>query len=577
MCAIAGVIGRRDGAELVREMTAAQRHRGPDDGGVFVHPGVALGHRRLAILDLSEAGRQPMTSRDGRWTIVFNGEIFNYREIAAMLGQPFRTGTDTEVLLEACAAWGIEKTLERAVGMFAFGLWDALTRELTLARDRMGEKPLVYFRDGQTLAFASELKALEPFHGRRLDPAAVDTYLALGYVPAPLAVFRRCHKLPPGHLLRFCDASLSVTRWWFPEDAPRAQEESRTEFIVALRERLSDAVRLRLHADVPVALYLSGGVDSSVIAAECVRQGARPEAFTVRFEGDETDVPYARQVAGVLQLPHHVLEAHAGQTAVDFEQLLWHYDEPFADSSSVACFSLARAIGGRFKVILNGDGGDEALGGYRHYEHIGAKQALKAAAAAAGLCDGAGAGKTGVYVQSKAMFRAAYRQRLLNGHSSGNALDTLLAASPFRAADSGSALARALWTDRHLSLANGLTYKMDIALGAFGMEGRAPFLDHRLLEWTQSLPTEELVRGSEKKILLRAAYAGQLPAEVLNRPKHGFGAPVDRWLRGPLRDLVAEALPCPLLEREGQQHWTGQQLWTLLTLSQWARQWSATW
>jgi asparagine synthase (glutamine-hydrolysing) len=577
MCAIAGVIGRADGAELVRGMIAAQRHRGPDDGGVLVQPGIALGHRRLAILDLSEAGRQPMTSRDGRWTMVLNGEIFNYREMAAMLGQPFRTGTDTEVLLEACATWGIEKTLERAVGMFAFGLWDAHTRELTLARDRMGEKPLVYFRDGHTLAFASELKALEPFHGRRLDAAALDTYLALGYVPAPLAIFRGCAKLAPGHLLRFWKGALRVTRWWFPEAAPPPQEKSRMERMATLRERLADAVRLRLHADVPIALYLSGGVDSSVIAAECVRQGAHPEAFTVRFDGDEIDLPYARQVAQVLQLPHHVLDAHAGQLALDFERLLWHYDEPFADSSAVPCFALARAIGGRYKVVLNGDGGDEALGGYRHYEHIGAKQALKAAAAATGLCDGAGAGKVGVYVQSKAMFRAARRQRLLNGHSRGNALDTLLAASRFQAADGGSALARALWTDRHLYLANGLTYKMDIALGAFGMEGRAPFLDHRLLEWTQSLPAEELVRGSEKKILLRAAYAGQLPSEVLNRPKHGFGAPVGRWLRGPLRDVVAEALPCPLLEREGQQHWTGQRLWTLLTLSQWARQWRATW
>jgi asparagine synthase (glutamine-hydrolysing) len=421
MCAIAGVIGRADGPELVRGMIAAQRHRGPDDEGVFVQPGIALGHRRLAILDLSEAGRQPMTSRDGRWTMVLNGEIFNYREIAAMLGQPFRTGTDTEVLLEACAAWGIEKALERAVGMFAFGLWDAQTSELTLARDRMGEKPLVYFRAGRTLAFASELKALEPFHGRRLDAAALDTYLALGYVPAPLAIFRQCQKLPPGHLLRFREGSLSVTRWWFPEAAPR--------------QRLADAVRLRLRADVPVALYLSGGVDSSVIAAECVSQGARPEAFTVRFDGDEIDLPYARQVAQVLELPHHVLETRAGQMAVDFERLLWHYDEPFADSSAVPCFALARAMGGRYKVVLNGDGGDEALGGYRHYEHIGAKQALKAAAAAAGLCDGAGSGKAGVYVQSKTLFRAARRQRLLNGHSRGNALDALLAASPFRVAD----------------------------------------------------------------------------------------------------------------------------------------------
>src|SRR5579863_2454335 len=577
MCAIAGVIGRADGPELVRGMIAAQRHRGPDDEGVFVQPGIALGHRRLAILDLSEAGRQPMTSRDGRWTMVLNGEIFNYREIGAMLGQPFRTATDTEVLLEACAAWGIEKTLQRAVGMFAFGLWDAHTRELTLARDRMGEKPLVYFEDRHTMAFASELKALEPLHGRRLEAEAVDTYLALGYVPAPLAIFHQCHKLPPGHLLRFRDGRLSVTRWWFPEDAPRAKEKSREEFIAALRERLADAVRLRLRADVPIALYLSGGVDSSVIAAECVLQGARPEAFTVRFDGDEIDLPYARQVAQGLELPHHVLDARAGQMALEFERLLWHYDEPFADSSALPCFALARAIGGRYKVVMNGGGGDEALGGYRHYEHIAAKQALKAAAAAAGLCDGAGAGKAGVYVQSKAVFRAAHRQRLLNGHSRGNALDALLAASPFRAAEGGSALERALWTDRHLHLANGLTYKMDTALGAFGIEGRAPFLDHRLLEWTQSLPAQELVRGSEKKILLRAAYAGQLPSSVLNRPKHGFGAPVDRWLRGPLRDVVAEALPCPLLEREGQDHWTGQRLWTLLTFSKWARQWRATW
>jgi asparagine synthase (glutamine-hydrolysing) len=578
MCAIAGVAGRTDGAELVRRMTAAQRHRGPDDEGVFVQRGiVALGHRRLAILDPSEAGRQPMSSRDGRWTMVLNGEIFNYRELAAGLGQAFRSGTDTEVLLEACAAWGIDQTLGRAVGMFAFALWDSHRHELTLARDRMGEKPLVYFWAGPTLAFASELKALDPFHGRRLEAAALDAYLALGYVPAPLAIFRGCHKLPPGHLLRFREGRLSVTRWWFPEDAPRVREKSRVEFMAGLRERLAEAVRLRLRADVPLALYLSGGVDSSVIAAECVRQGARPEAFTARFDGQETDLPYARQVAQALQLPHHVLDAHAGPAAVDFERLLWHYDEPFADSSAVPCFALARAIGGRYKVVLNGDGGDEALGGYRHYEHIGAKQALKAAAAATGLCDGAGAGKVGVYVQSKAMFRAARRRNLLHGHWSGNALDTLLSASPFRAADGGSALARALWTDRHLSLANGLTYKMDTALGAFGMEGRAPFLDHRLLEWTQSLPAEQLVHGSEKKILLRDAYAGQLPPQVLNRPKHGFGAPVGRWLRGPLREVVAEALPCPLLEREAQRNWTGQRLWTLLTFSKWARQWRATW
>jgi hypothetical protein len=209
-------------------MTEAQRHRGPDGGGLFSDPqaGLALGHRRLAILDLSEAGRQPMTSRDGRWTLVLNGEIFNYLELRRELGGEFRTATDTEVLLEACAAWGVEEALARSVGMFAFALWDARERELILARDRAGEKPLVYFWDGRTLAFASELKALGPLHGRRLDPEALDCYLALGYVPAPLAIFRNCRKLPPGHLLRFKSGVHRVGRWWFPERV--RQTRSRT-------------------------------------------------------------------------------------------------------------------------------------------------------------------------------------------------------------------------------------------------------------------------------------------------------------------------------------------------------------
>ena len=578
MCAIAGVTGRPEGGpELVRGMLAVQRHRGSDGEGLWTGPGIALGHRRLAILDLSDAGRQPMTSRDGRWTGVLNGEVFNYRELAVELGLVARSGTDTEVLLEAVAEWGVEKTLVRASGMFAVGLWDEHNRELTLARDRMGEKPLVYFWDGRTLAFSSELKALEAFHERRLDAAAVDAYLGLGYVPAPLAIFRECHKLPPGHLLRFRDGHLSVARWWFPEPAPCPEETSRAERIAALRRRMAEAVGLRLRADVPIALYLSGGVDSSVIAAECARQGARLEAFTVRFDQDDTDLPYARQVAAALGLRHHVLEARAGELAQDFERIAWHYDEPFADSSALACFALARVLDGRYKVVLNGDGGDEAFAGYRHYEYIGVKQALKAAAAHAGWCDGAGAGPVGIYVQSKALFRAAERQRMLNGQARGNALDRLMAGPPFRVAGARSALDRALWTDRHLALANGLTYKMDIALGAFGIEGRAPFLDHHLLDWTLTLPAEDLVRGSQKKILLRAAYAGELPPGVLHRPKHGFGAPVERWLRGPLREMAAGTLPCPLLDTGRPPRPAGQQLWALLAFSQWARTWKAAW
>ena len=558
--------------ERVEMMLGVQRHRGPDGSGVLRDGDTVIGHSRLAILGLGDAGRQPMTSRDGRWSVVFNGEIFNYPELQAELPGHFDTGTDTEVLLEGIAAWGIERALARAAGMFALGLWDHREKELTLARDRSGEKPLVYFHDRETLAFASEMKALREFHGGTMEPLAVDAYLALGYVPAPLAIFRGCQKLGPGQMLRMKPGGTPrVSCWWHKETA-EVYEVGTLDRWSSLRERMGEAVCQRLRADVPVALSLSGGVDSSVIAAECVRQGAAPEAFTVQLEGESSDVDAARLVAGHLGLRHHVLEAGGDGDAQGIEGMWRHYDEPFADSSATPSLALARALAGRYKVILNGDGGDEVFGGYRHYEHIRIKQTLKAATAAVGLCDGGRAGRGGVYVQSKTIFRAAERGRILNGHGMGNSLDRLASLTP-----PASALAAGMWIDRHLALANGLNYKTDIAYGAFGIEGRAPFLDHRLGAWAERLRPEELVRGREKKILLRAAYAGDLPAEVLKRPKQGFGAPIGQWLRGPLRELAGDMLPCPLLDPELQNRRSGQQLWTLLVFAQWAREWRASW
>jgi len=594
-----GRFARSGGETLVAGMLERQRHRGPEGNEMWTSGTLVLGHRRLPILDLSAAGRQPMHSRDGRWTIVFNGEIFNYRELAGELGGPWRTATDTEVLLEACAAWGVEAALGRAHGMFGLALWDAGRRELTLARDRAGEKPLVYFWDGETLAFASELKALESFHDRRMDPQAADAYFALGYVPAPLAALRGCRKLPAGHMLRFRAEASGLPRpelaaegfpvawrWWTaPEECapgPDRREAGHASLAAELRSRLGRAVGERLRADVPVALALSGGLDSAVVAAECVRQGARPEAFTVRFEGDETDLPYARETAQRLGLPHAVLDAPAGGLAARVERLLDYYDEPFADSSALACFVLAEALAGRYRVLLTGDGGDEAFGGYRHYEFIAVKQTLKAAAAAAGWCDGAG-GAGAVYVQSKSLFRAAERRRLL-APLAGAAPERDGPAARFpdwsRAvtlpATGGPALRRALRTDRELALANGLTYKMDIALAAFGIEGRAPLLDHGVLEWGPTLEARQLVDGRRKKVLLRAAYAGELPGAVLGRGKHGFGAPVERWLKE-LRSMADELVPSPLLDRRMQRGARGQRLWTLLLFAAWARRWKAQW
>jgi len=572
MCGIAGVIGDLRASELVRGMIEVQRHRGPDGEGLFTGDDIALGHRRLAILDLSDRGAQPMTSADGRFTIVLNGEIFNYVELRRELGGPFRSGSDTEVLLRACAEWGVEKTLARSIGMFAFALWDARDRELTLARDRVGEKPLVYFQQAKVFAFASELKALSAFHERRLDSYAMDAYLALGYVPAPLAIFRGCRKLEPGHLLRFKNGQVEIRRWWNPELAAVGEEQTRQERVERLRSIVADAVRLRLRSDVPVAIFLSGGIDSSVIAAECSRQGSKLEAFTADFGDGYPDLAHAAHVARHLGLRHEVLRIDGHHAAKGFRGLLWHYDEPFADSSAIPCFALAKALEGRYKVVLNGDGGDEAFGGYRHYEHIAAKQVIKRMAAAAGFADGG----TNVYVESKTTFREQERSRLLNGSSSGNSLSWLLAREGY-AAPSGAALKQAMWSDRHLYLPNNLTYKMDIALAGAAIEGRAPFLDHRLLEWTQSLPVDELVHGREKKVLLRAAYRDELPKDVLRRPKQGFGAPIGEWLDGPLSELARGVLPSPLLERGRQENLQGQKLWTMVAFAGWAREWKASW
>ena len=548
----------------VEDMLRIQQHRGPDGSGVVRDGDLVIGHCRLAIVGLGEAGRQPMTSRDGRWSMVFNGEIFNYPELRAELPGAFRSGTDTEVLLEGIAAWGVEKALTRAAGMFAFGLWNHHERELTLARDRLGEKPLVYFYDGRILAFASEMKALRGLHGGTLEPLAVDAYLALGYVPAPWAIFRSCKKLEPGFLLRFKEGHAPREMHW---QIPKPSVEADREPHVALREQLGQAVRQRLRADVPVALSLSGGVDSSIIAAECVRQGASPETFTVRFEGESCDVESAHAVARHLNLRHQVFETTGATEGV--ERMVRNYDEPFADSSAIPSLELARVLAGRYKVILNGDGGDEVFGGYRHYEHIQIKQALKAAAAVVGLCDG---GWAGAYVQSKVIFRARERGQFLNGHGVGNSLDGLT--FPTRPV---SALEKGMWIDRHLALPNGLNYKTDTAYGAYGIEGRAPFLDHRLGEWAEGLRPENLVRGRRKKILLRAAYAGDLPAAVLDRPKQGFGAPIGKWLRGPLREMAGDMLPCQLLAQARQRNRNDQQTWTLLMFALWAREWRASW
>jgi len=580
----------------------AQRlaHRGPDDFGMFLNDsaGVALAHHRLSIIDLSSNGRQPMSTRDGRWTITFNGEIYNHGELRReleQLGCTFSSTSDTEVLLYGYRAWG-EQVLNRLVGMFAFGIWDAHERTLFLARDRVGKKPLVYFRQGNVLAFASELKALLAVPGCEpvLNPDAVDAYLALGYVPAPLTVFRGTQKLPPGHLLVWQDGQLDVRRYWRPETTVKTLKPqtsgSQGSAIDQFRQLFREAVRLRLRADVPVGLYLSGGMDSSAIAVECAALGQNIEALTVAFDEDKTDLPHAQMVARLFGLRQQIVGASGRQLADDLTNIHWFYDEPFADSSSIPCYYIARETRGRFKVILTGDGGDEALAGYAHYEFAAAKQWIKRCAAAVGLCDGLWHDAWATYFQSKALFRRRFRDELLcEGPARSGGFAGYLEGEPFlQAGPASDTLHRALWADRHVYLPNDLLYKMDIALMSHGIEGRSPFLDHRLLEWCQRLPARQLVRNRSKKCLLRAAYINELPGEILHRHKHGFGAPVMQWLRGPLREIVQSHLPTELFNAEAQTKLMEQfqrktnlqlarQIWTLLAFAIWAKQWKATW
>lgn len=570
-------------------------HRGPDDKGSFIDANgtVALGHRRLSIIDLTSSGQQPMSTPDGRLTIVFNGEIYNYLELRKELkgyGIEFQTRSDTEVLLRAYDVWGIG-ALDRILGMFAFAIWDSQNQSLVLVRDRIGKKPLLYFREGTSLAFASELKALLAFpqFKAKLDPRGVELYLALGYIPAPFSVFRNVQKLQPGHYIRFQNGRIENHRYWFPEEANACSLGSTNLRIRELGDIFRDAVRIRLRSDVPVALFLSGGIDSAAIATECCEQNHKVHVFTATFDYDSTDLPYAIAVARHLGLDQEIIHLDGNGIRDEIHNIVWHYDEPFADTSNIPSYYIAKAAK-EFKVVLNGDGGDEAFGGYEHYEYVGLKQKLKLIAAIIGLKDGGNRDPWQVYFQSKTLFRRHRRVALLDGRADFDCTVTrFINEDPFlHACPPSDALHRALWADRHIYLAHDLLFKMDIALMAHSIEGRSPFLDHRLLEWSYSLPAKELVVGKQKKVLLRRFLRKRLPRFILDRTKHGFGSPVVSWLSGPLNDLCDEFLPTPLLEKATQELALARfrttrkisdamRLWTLLSLALWANRWKARW
>jgi asparagine synthase (glutamine-hydrolysing) len=586
MCAICGLVEPRTPERDARvlAMRAALRHRGPDDEGHWSDDHAALGHARLAIIDLSAGARQPMASDDGRFVLVFNGEIYNYRELRKRLGgRPFRTQSDSEVILRAYEEWR-EGCVHELDGMFAFAIWDAKERSLFAARDRLGKKPFAYRRDGARFAFASEIHALG---GRDVDPFALEPYLAYGYVPAPLSMVKGVEKLPAATWLRFADGRVTRDRYWSP--APS---------LPSIREPIERAVERRLVADVPVGAFLSGGIDSSIIVGLMSRH-RRVQTFTVGFDDPEFDEREpARAVAERFGTDHHEFVVKVDAMGV-LPELVRHFGEPFGDPSAVPTYYVARETRRHVKVALSGDGGDECFGGYRRHLAVRKLKTLKPVGWAVKMLASLyrpkkyGARARRVLAKIDAPLAELYRDLVtvfpddLRKRLTRTDRDVSSYVEAFFTERADDPVAAAGYTDLMLYLPDDLLVKTDIASMASGLEVRCPFLDPEVVNAAFAIPGSEKIRGNRTKAALREAFRDLLPPSIARREKQGFGVPVDRWLRGPMREMLRDHLldrtarernvfePAVVEElvREheaGADH--GQRLWLLLIFEVWARQ-----
>jgi asparagine synthase (glutamine-hydrolysing) len=631
MCGIAGFITagarlpRAQMACIARSMGDQLFHRGPDSEGVWADEiaGVALAHRRLAILDLSSEGAQPMLSESGRFIVSFNGEIYNYgelREELITLKHDFRGGSDTEVLLAAAEQWGIAGALQRFNGMFAFALWDREERLLHLARDRMGEKPLYYASFGSSFLFASELKALrahEAFDGT-IDRDSLALYMRFGYVPAPRSIHAAVWKLLPGGLLTVSPrriAEPALTRYWSHEQAFAAAGErpfrgAPREAVAELESLLANAVKLRMHADVPLGAFLSGGVDSSTVVALMQAQSARPvRTFTVGFdEGVFNEAGYAKAVARHLGTEHTEICVTPRDALEVIPRLPVLYDEPFADSSQIPTHLVSRLTRRHVTVSLSGDGGDELFCGYTRYAWSTAvwrsigwiPPAVRMALARTmdALPKSISERTDRKWAERRDALRvllraptarAAYREIV----SRWSYPERLVIGSREPATDfaNDSAVSGAtfadwmMWVDALTYLPDDILTKVDRASMGVSLEARVPLLDHRLVELAWRLPIEVKRRGGETKWVLRQILYRYVPRSLIERPKRGFEVPIEAWLRGPLRDWACDLLSEDRLRREGyldpapiqaalREHLSARrersfQLWTVLMFQAW--------
>jgi asparagine synthase (glutamine-hydrolysing) len=583
MCGIAGFVdfeGHEPHAARVRveRMARMLSHRGPDEEGVFVDTYAALGHRRLAIIDVS-SGHQPLAACDGQVQIVFNGEIYNYLNVRAELtraGHVFTTTSDTEVIVEAYSEWG-EQCVERLHGMFAFAIWDARSRRLVLARDRVGKKPLYVYREGTTVAFASELKALRAggLCTDEVDAESLDCYLTLGYVPAPRTIYRRVTKILPAHVVTATADGQRERRYWQLSFAHETRQSS-SEIGEELEALLDDAVRCRLMSEVPLGAFLSGGLDSSLVVATMSQLLDAPvKTHSIGFDdAASSELGAARAIAAHLGTEHREFIVRPRAAEV-LPKIAWHFDEPVADSSALPTWYVCEMTRQSVTVALSGDGGDEVFGGYtfRYLPHM-YESKLRAAlppvlrgvlfgplgAVWPGsarlpkplrlktIFENLALGDAEAFYRDLAWLRDDVRERLyrpeflrgLNGFTAFEPVHSLYAHS-----DAADALGRAQFTDVHVYMADDVLPKVDRMSMAHSLEVRSPLLDHRMLELGARLPAAQKIDRRKGKLPLRALAARRLPEWIHRLPKQGFSIPAARWLREDLRPFVEESLASP--------------------------------
>lgn len=626
MCGIAGLLytdtHRPADASTLRRMGNAIAHRGPDGEGVFHRRNVGLIHRRLAIIDLA-GGNQPIGNEDESIQIVFNGEIYNYRELREQLiskGHRFRTQSDTEVIVHLYEEHG-EDCVRLLRGMFAFALWDENQRRLLLARDHVGQKPLYVYHDEEKLLFGSELKAIlaHPNVDRTIDPAAVEDYLAFGVIPRDRCIFRNIRRLQAAHTLLVDNGHVrDQRRYWqlsFRDEETACDEE----WMHRISEAIQDSVRSHLVADVPVGAFLSGGLDSSLIVASLTDIVSSPlQTFSIGFQEKKySELPFAAEVAqhfGTI----HTEQIVTPEAVRDLDDLVRFYDEPFADASAIPSMAVARMASEHVKVALSGDGGDEGFGGYHRYAHDLKESAirdmlphwlrqhvLKQVAAVwpkadwlprplrlKTLLQNLSTDPAAAYANTLCSCRQEMRRRLLNPAFAALLNGHRPEAVVERAYQHGSrdALSGMLAADTEFMLPDDFLTKVDRASMAFGLEVRPPLLDVRLLELAARMPSSMKIRHGSKKWILKQIYEPQLPSGLAHRHKCGFELPVDEWLRGPLQtqfhDVVlrpaasiADYIDTAEAERLYRQHCRhtgrhGQVLWSLLILGRWLETWA---